>query len=429
MVPPAPCSLLTSPSVPASKIWLLATVPEGIELFTRPLWAEISKSRLLANDRTLRKLVGAQADTFAVVKADAYGHDAVACAPLLAAAGAAWLGVTSASEGVAVRAVCPDTRILLMSGIFPGEADAVIDHRLTPVVWDAWQFDLLEQAAAARQLPPASLAVHLEIDTGMSRQGVRILGPEVSPGAASLLDRFHAESCLRLEAVATHFCEPEVFSSEHPDAQLAAFAVALKAIHARGLRPRWVHAGNSSSLLTGADRNALAILAAQVGARLMLRPGLALYGYLDRFTRDGKPWTPDPTGFAPVLSWKTRVTSLRVLDAGETAGYGHTFTAARQTRIALLPVGYADGFNRLFSNRGHVLLRGQRAPVAGRVSMDQTMVDVTGIQDIAIGDEAILIGTQGDQSLTAWDLADLAGTIPWEILCAIGARVPRVLVS
>jgi alanine racemase len=173
-------------------------------------------------------------------------------------------------------------------------------------------------------------------------------------------------------------------------------------------------------------------MASRVGARLMVRPGLALYGYLDRLTLDGLSWEGDD-GFAPVLAWKTRVTSLRTLQAGEAVGYGRTFIAERETRLALLPVGYADGFNRLLSNRGHVLVRGQRAPIAGRVSMDQTVVDVTGIPGVDVGDEVVLLGSQGVDSgvdsIDAWDLADLTGSIPWEVLCGIGSRVPRVMVD
>jgi alanine racemase len=170
-------------------------------------------------------------------------------------------------------------------------------------------------------------------------------------------------------------------------------------------------------------------MASRAGARPMFRTGLALYGYLDRFTRDGSSWDAQESGFAPVLTWKTQVTSLRTLQAGETAGYGQTFAATRETRLALLPVGYADGLNRLLSNRGHVLIRGQKALIAGRVSMDQTVVDVTGIPGVAIGEEVVLLGSQADQSITAWDLADLTGTIPWEVLCAISPRVSRLLVA
>jgi alanine racemase len=386
----------------------------------RPVWAEISSRRLLANYEKLRGMAGPKADLMPVVKADAYGHDVLACAPLLAAAGARWLGVTSTDEGCAVRAVCPQPRILLMSGIFQGDAETVVDWGLTPVVWEPWHLDLLEQVGAARSLPHGSIAVHLEIDTGMSRQGVGVAE------LASLLARFQSASCLRLEGVMTHFSSPETISTIRPNPQLATLQTALGMIAANGLRPHWLHAGNSSTIIAGSDRQALSRMASQGGARLMLRPGLALYGYVDRVTQDGLSWDGEP-GVAPVLTWKTQVTSLRNLRAGDTAGYGNTFVAAGDTRLALLPVGYADGFNRLLSNRGYVLIRGQEAPIAGRVSMDQATVDVTHIPGVAIGDEVVLLGSQGSEVLDAWTLADLCGTVPWEVLCAIGTRVPRVL--
>ena len=384
-------------------------------MLTRPVWAEISRSRLLANYQRLRQLAGADADLMAVVKANAYGHDVQQCAPLLAQAGAPWLGVTSTDEGAAVRAVCPQPRILLMSGMFAGEAETVVDRGLTPVVWEHWQLDLLEAAAKARGV---RLAVHLEIDTGMARQGVR--------EAEGLLHRFGSGGWLELEGIMTHFCAPENFSSTQPNPQLARMEKALSSILRRGLHPTWLHAGNSSTLVAGNDRGTLLEMAARAGMRLMVRPGLALYGYLDHFHRDGVRWCAEET-FAPVLSWKTRISSLRTLQAGESAGYGHTFTAMRETRLALLPMGYADGLNRLLSNRGRVLVGGEYAPIAGRVSMDQTIVDVTEIPHVALGDEVVLLGNQGERSIDAWDLADLCGTIPWEVLCAISERVPRVL--
>ena len=389
---------------------------------TRPLWAEVSRPRLLANYKKLLSMAGATAALMPVVKANAYGHDVLACAPLLAGAGAQWLGVTSTEEGAAVRAVCPEPRIMLMSGIFDGEADAVIDLGLTPVVWEAWQVDLLEEAAARRRLPAGSVAVHLEIDTGMSRQGVRVAE------ASELLSRFQEESCLRVEGVMTHFSEPEIMSSIRPNPQLASLESALRLMVDRGVRPQWLHAGNSSTMVAGQDRAVLMEMASGLGAGLMVRPGLALYGYLDRLTLDGLSWEGDDE-FAPVLAWKTRVTSLRTLRTGEAVGYGRTFVAERETRLALLPVGYADGFNRLLSNRGYVLVRGQQAPIAGRVSMDQTVVDVTGIPGVGIGDEVVLLGSQGEHTIDAWDLADLTETIPWEVLCAISSRVPRVMVG
>jgi alanine racemase len=397
-------------------------------MVTRPVWVEISSHRLLANYEHLRREAGDHADLMPVVKANAYGHDVLACAPLLAGVGAKWLGVTSAAEGVAVRTVCPRPRILLMSGIFAGEAETVMDQKLTPVVWEHWHLDLLETAAKARGMAPGTLPVHLEIDTGMSRQGVRCVEPGELQELIALLLRFQPGSPLRLEGVMTHFCAPETMSSTRPNPQLASLEAALAAILASGVRPDWLHAGNSSTIVAGPDRLALLAMAEKAGMMLMLRPGLALYGYLDRLTRDSLSWDLELPDVSPVLAWKTRVTSLRTLRAGEAAGYGHTFTAARETRVALLPVGYADGLNRLLSNRGHVLLRGEAAPIVGRVSMDQTTVDVTRIPATAIGDEVVLLGSQGDQSLTAWDLADLTGSIPWEVLCAISCRVPRLLI-
>ena len=258
------------------------------------------------------------------MKADAYGHGVLACAPLLAEAGAQWLGVTSAEEGVRLRAVCPQSRILLMSGIFPGEVEAVLEHHLTPVVWEHWHLDLLQKAGAR-------IAVHLEIDTGMSRQGVRILSSPVSPDAAGLLDRFDAGSGLRLEGLMTHFAMPEVMSSTRPNPQIKSFQAALDETLARGLRPQWLHAGNSSTLVAGRDRNALRAMAQQAGARWMVRPGLALYGYLDRLIEDSLSWDGNAPNLEPVLAWKTQVTSLRSLEPGETAGYGDTFQASEPT--------------------------------------------------------------------------------------------------
>jgi alanine racemase len=406
------------------KIWPLATGLEAISpspMPNRPVWAEISRSCLLGNYQKLQSHAGSQAGLMPIVKANAYGHDALACAASLAEAGAPWLGVTSTAEGIAVRSVCPQPRILLMSGIFQGEAEAAIKHGLTAVVWEPWHLDLLEQAAAAQDMPPASLAVHLEIDTGMSRQGVQV------DQLAKLLDCFHASSRLRLEGLMTHFASPEVISTIRPNPQLAKLEKALQLILDHGSRPEWLHAGNSSTVIAGPDRSALEAIASRAGVRLMFRPGLALYGYVDRITQDGLSWPLEP-GLSPVLSWKTQVTSLRTLHPGDSVGYGATFTALRETWVALLPVGYADGLNRLLSNRAWVLIRGHEAPIVGRVSMDQTVVDVSAIPEVAVGDETVLLGSQGSLSITAWDLADLAGTIPWEVLCAIASRVPRVLV-
>ncbi len=378
----------------------------------RPVWAEISRSKLLHNFHLLRAQAGS-AELVAVVKANAYGHGNLACAQALVAGGAIWLGVTSVEEGLAVRAACPNTEILAMCGLWPGEVEAVLAQRITPVVWETVHLE-----EAARTGRPAN--VHLEIDTGMSRQGVRLAE------LPALLDRLQAMPVLRLEGVLTHFHSPEVLDSPANDAQFAQFVTAIDTIYARGLRPKWIHAGNSASLLD-AGANKVVELAEKHGAEAMLRPGLALYGYVPRFTGGAKPAIADE--LKPVLAWKARIASLRTIEPGEIAGYNATFRATRPTRLALLRVGYADGLSRLLSNRGAVLVRGRRAPIAGRISMDLTIVDVTDVPGVEIGDEVVLIGEQGRERITAYEHADLAGTIPYEILCSINVRVPRLMVD
>ena len=383
------------------------------------MWAEIALSRLTANFQSLNRAAGPD-EVLAVAKANAYGHGVLACAPALMAAGARWLGVTSVEEALAVRAGCPTARVLVMAGPWRGEAAAMVEHGLTPSVWEPFHLEELGREARRQGLAKGSVPVHLEVDTGMARQGVR--------GLAALGERLaqlESTPALRIEGVMTHFSSPDELDSPETELQLSVLAEALKAIGARGHRPELVSAGNSATLVSGLGVERLRSLAHLHGARLMLRPGLALYGYPVRFM----PEQVAQPELLPVLSWKARVLSLRTLEPGEPSGYNATFRAARPTRLALLRVGYADGLSRLLSNRGQVLVRGQRAPIAGRISMDQTMVDVTEIPGVEIGDEAILIGQQGEERITAYELADLSGTIPYEVLCGISARVPRVVVE
>jgi alanine racemase len=411
---------------------------------TRPVWAEISLDRLRHNFHLLCSqaaglVPGQPPELLAVVKANAYGHGVESCGPALAAAGAGWLGVTSVEEGAALRralGVLPShlsaARILVMSSVWHGEAETLLDRALTPQVWEAYQLGLLAEAAVGRGMPAGSLAVHLEVDTGMARQGV-------APGAhlATLLhEYFGPGSPLLLEGVMTHLSAPEVLDQTDTDAQVGRFAEALEQVQAAGLRPRWMHVGNSATVFDERWTATLASLAERGDARLMLRPGLALYGYPVRFTPSVPPvlkaqaLAPETqAGLQTVLAWKTRITSLREIAAGEGAGYNSTFRATRVTRLALAPVGYADGLNRLLSNKGSMLVHGQRAAIAGRISMDQTILDITDIPEAAIGDEVVILGQQGSGEITAWEHADLCGTIPYEILCNIGARVSRTVVD
>jgi len=378
------------------------------------VWAEISATALRENRKVTQTAAGMS--LLAVVKADAYGHGAEICAPVLAAAGAKWLGVTSVDEGVRVRqalGVLPQgmsPRVLVMCGIWPGEVEAALRHSLTAVVWEPYHLDLLEEVAAAMGL--RDVPVHVEVDTGMARQGV-LPGPQL----LAIAERLRKSPWLHLEGLMTHLASAEVSQGHQTVRQMELFAAAVRSI---GKGVEIVHVGNTSGVDTQESMVRLRAIAAEAGAVPMSRAGLALYGYA----------LPVEGGagvlkLQPVMAWKTRIVSLREVQAGETVGYNATFVAPRTMRLALLPVGYADGLRReLSSPAGAVRVRGQRTAVVGRVSMDLTLVDVTAIPEAAIGDEVVLIG----DGVSAGDHARWAGTIPYEILCGVSERVPRVLV-
>ena len=382
-------------------------------------WVEISGERLAANYRAIAQAVGADTAVLGVVKANAYGHGVELCSTTLARAGAPWLGVTSAAEGARVWQALAEAgladkdqpRILVMCGFLQQDVEAIAEHALTPVVWTPEQLGWLEGTG---------LAVHVEVDTGMARQGVHP-GEELE----DLLDELTAAG-LALDGIFTHFCAAEVAHSELTQTQQRRFEAAVKQVLARGLAPRWIHAGSSSSVDNPAQSSPwLVNLANSVDARAMVRCGIALYGYCSPITGADAASVPSMLrpALRPVMTWKTRVLSLRDLAAGETVGYNATFTAPRPMRLAMLPVGYADGLRRELSGSdarpgGWVILRGERAPIVGRVTMNLTMVDVTAIPGVRIGDEVIVLG----DDITADDHARLAGTIPYEILCAVRAE-------
>jgi alanine racemase len=400
---------------------------------TRPCWVEIQTRFLEDNYRFLQSLATPLVELLAIVKADAYGHSLALCAPAAVRAGARWLGVTSVEEGVAARAVCPEAHILVLGGIFPGtspglgQGPAIVQHKLTASVWEHWQLDEIEAAARAAGARPGSVPVHLEIDTGMSRQGV---APEalVTGEFKKLLARFGAGSLLRLEGVMTH-----LFAADEPDggitrAQLAQLVEVLAQVAVAGLHPEWLNVGSSAALLAG-QSSMIAALASRWGMKAMMRPGLALYGLAPRF----EPEEPEAVAAArlrlqPVLSWKTAVGGLRTVPEGAVVGYNGTFVATESMRLALVPVGYADGLDRRLGNHFSLLVRGEHAPIVGRVSMDQTVLDVTDIPGVEVGDEVVILGTQGEATITAFDHAEATETIPWEVFTRIGPRVRRIAV-
>jgi alanine racemase len=396
-------------------------------------WIEISAQRLAANYRLLAGVAGAEASVLAVIKADAYGHGAQLCAPVLARAGAAWLGVTDAAEGAAVRSAleaegispAQQPRVLVMSEGLDEDAEAVLEHRLTPVVGSAAQIEALAQVAKRRGID--SVDVHLEIDTGMSRQGVTP-GRELDDVLASL----RAQSAVRLDGVMTHFASAEVTGSHQTAAQRQSFEQAIQQIASTGLHPSWIHAGNSSTVDNQHDESGssecslcwLRRVAHGTSARPMVRTGLSLYGYslpLEREQDYTGPTNPlVRRRLLPVMAWKARVTHIREVESGTRLGYNGTFTAPARMQLALLPIGYADGLRRELSGTdakpgGSVFFGSQAAAIVGRVSMNLTIVDVTALPSVAVGDEAIVLG----EGFTAEDHARIAGTIPYEILCGI----------
>ena len=398
---------------------------------TRPVWAEVSASALRHNLQVLRETAGAAAPVLAVIKADAYGHGAAACAPVLAGAGAAWLGVTSVDEGARVRralAILPQgmqPRVLVMCGLWPGEEAMCLDRGLTPVVWEPYHLDLLEAEAKRRNTPPGSVAVHVEIDTGMARQGV-----PAGDLLRRLLARFTPASPLRMEGVLTHMASAECAADAQNELQWSSFGEALRQAAEAGVRPRLVHVGNTSGIDSGAVAQRLHTLAEGCGAAAMTRAGMGVYGYA--LEMHGATAVAEPL-LRPALAWKTRVVSVREIAAGATVGYNATFVARRPMRLALLPVGYADGLRRALSSSnlpaepagGAVWIRDTRCPVVGRVSMDLTTVDVSALPGLAIGEEVQLLGP----AIPAGEHAALAATSVYEVLCGISDRVPRIVVD
>jgi alanine racemase len=378
-------------------------------------WIEISGARLVDNLRAVQAAVGDAVETLAVVKANGYGHDAALVARVLVEGGARWLGVSDLEEGVRVRralGVEDATRVLVMCAMEAADAPALVEHQLTPVVWTVEHVDALEQAAATAG---ERIAVHLEIDTGMARQGAAP-GAELERVAA----RLTASPWVRCEGVMSHLSSSEVADSSVTLAQRERFGLALGQVVGAELLPELVHLGNTSAVDEGSTMAWVRAEAEELRARAMVRTGLALYGMCLKIEGEEAQARLAPM-LQPALAWKTRVVGLREIGVGDTVGYGATFTAKSLMWLALLPVGYADGLRREASSGlgdGWVVIAGGRAPVVGRVSMNLTVVDVTDLEGVAVGDEVVLLG----EGVSAEDHAKWCGTIAYEILCGIRAK-------
>ena len=367
----------------------------------RPTWLEVDLSAIAHNVRRLEARA-AGAEVMVVLKADAYGHGAVQVAHTALRSGASWLGVACVPEGRVLRRAGIRAPVLVL-GYTPGwQAREAVGLHLDLAVFD---LDTARAFGAAARALDTTASVHVKVDTGMHRLGVP------ADAAAAFVRGVHGVDGIDVVGLFTHFAcadDPSPAGVSATDAQVAAFGRVLADLDGTGHRPPVVHASNSAGLLCRPD----------AGFDLV-RPGIAVYGL------PPGPDVPVPD-LRPALSWTSQVAQVHDLPVGASVGYGHTWTAVRPSRVATVPVGYADGLRRAPATWRHVLVRGRPAPLAGRVSMDQISVDVTGIDGVRRGDEVVLIGRQGDEELPATLVAAWLGTSPYEVVSEILARVPRV---
>ncbi len=371
----------------------------------RPTYAEIDLAALKHNYQLIRSSIPSQTEILAVVKADAYGHGFMDISRELELFGVNAFGVAFLAEGIQLRKSGSDKPILLLGGIYPGQERKCIGFNLSTTVFTLEQAQALNQAASGKLFRRAQL--HLKIDTGMGRLGVPF--HEVPQFLAELKKLPNIE----LEGVISHFASADELDDSGQSftrLQGERFAWALAEVRAAGFTPRYIHIANSAAALLN-----------DIPECNLIRPGIALYGALPSGDFQGK------LELRPVMRLKSRIAMLKWVDSGSTVSYARRFTANQRTLIASVPVGYADGYPRALTNRGEALIRGQRARVAGTVCMDWIMLDVTGIEGVAVGDPVTLMGSDGSgRCIHAEELATWAETIPYAIFCGISKRVPRV---
>jgi alanine racemase len=366
----------------------------------------VSREQIARNYRAVRDLVGPKVGVAGVVKADAYGHGALEVSRVVVAEGAKWLAVSSVDEGVQLRAGgIHNARILIMGGFLPYEGEALIEFNLTPAVHSREQIRQADQLAASTGRP---LAYHLKIDSGMSRLGTRAPASEL---AATIHECRHA----RLEGLMTHFASAADYSSHQTADQMAYFDRMCMDLCGVGIHPSVIH--TSSTIAIGYGRRA--------AWRTMVRAGHAIYGYLS----PARGEAPHPLlEVKPALTWRAKLLAVKEIPEGALIGYGGTFRAPCAMRIGILGAGYADGMFHRLSNRGKVIAAGKLTSILGTISMDLTTIDLSHTDALRPGDDVTLLGTEGDTTLDAQQIAKVAGTISYNILCSISSRVRRVYV-
>ena len=338
----------------------------------------------------------------AVVKANAYGHGAVEVARVICAEGAQWLAVSSVEEGTRLRGAGIGCRILVMAGVMPWERDALREFGLTPVIHSLDDLRYFDEA------PP--IDVHLKIDTGMNRLGTRA-------SAAGIAEAIGALRNVRVEGLLSHFASAADFESTQTNEQIALFDATLAELASLGFRPALTHFSST---------NAIAYPRHSDHRRSLVRPGHAIYGYVSPARGDAPAAV---LSVKPVLSWHTKIIAVKDVPAGSKVGYGGTFQASAPMRLAVLAAGYADGIPHRLSNKGKVIAGGRLCPIIGPVSMDLTTIDITQVKHLVPGDDVLLLGESGEVHLDAQQIARVAGTISYSVLCGISARVKRFYVD
>lgn len=364
-------------------------------------WAEIDLSAIAHNVQAIKKHIGPQVGLMAVVKDNAYGHGAVPVARTALAAGADWLAVSRVEEGVILRQADIPARILVLGYCMPGQAATVVRYGLTPTVTTMETAEALADQAAGRLGRP--LPVQLKVDTGMGRFG---LLPEETVDFALAVQNLLS---LQVEGLFSHLAAADEPDSTFSRQQLRVYQEVVAAVEAAGVQLPLKHLANSAAALTLPDTH-----------YDLVRFGIGMYGLPSSFESN------QPVTLYPAMTLKTRIARLRILPPGTSVGYGRTYIVPAPTPIALAPVGYGDGYPRLCSNRGAMLIRGKRVPIAGRVSMDQTSLDVSGIGQVSQGDDVVVFGRQGEAEITIDEVAGWAETITNEIITRLASRVARV---
>ncbi len=368
-------------------------------------WVEVSRAQIAENFEAIRQVVGANVEVMPVVKADAYRHGAVEVSRVLEDRGARWLAVSNTDEGVALRDAGIRARILVMADFLPFAREAMLAYNLTPVLHSLADIAELDRLAAQRD---QMVSFHLKIDTGMGRLGARA-------SAATIAQAVLAAPHVKLEGLMTHFASAANYENSQTDDQIALFEKTADELATAGVSPPLLHLSSTIPIAYQRKR----------AWRAMVRPGHALYGYVSPARGDAPAQN---LAVKPALTWRATVLSIKDLPAGSLIGYGGMFRAPQAIRLAILAAGYADGIPHRLSNRGSVIVNGKLAPMVGAVSMDLTSIDITASPEVKVGDAVTLLGTEGNVSIDAQEIAKLAGTISYSVLCGIHARVKRIYV-